>query len=150
MCSDTERLGMLNVLQIYWFIMSMCEDIIQCNQSKYMHCYLSLDKFDLIFNCIIHLMVRILSPTVNPLGFLKFFQIWIVTLKGYSATFVLLGRPGICMYVSIYLSIYISISIYKYIYVYIYVYIYIYIIYVYICIYIYIYIYIYLFFSSMQ
>ena len=55
MCSDTERLRMLNVLYICLFLMSYdssnmslgnIETIASYNQSREMNCYLSLGKFD--------------------------------------------------------------------------------------------------------
>ena len=71
-CSDTECLVMLIVLYICSFFMSNdsvgmylgeIDTIVSYNWSKDMYCDVSL--FNMIFNCVIHVMVRLLDLTAN-------------------------------------------------------------------------------------
>ena len=73
MCIDTERLEMLIALHIFSFLMSHdssnislggIESNVLDNQSGEVYCYYLCEN--LIFNIIIHLIVRILGSILNP------------------------------------------------------------------------------------
>ena len=74
MCNDAECQEMLIVLHIYLFLlpydsskMSLgdIESIVLRNQSREMHCDLSVRKFNFLIKLFIHLIVRLMGFILN-------------------------------------------------------------------------------------